>query len=131
MVLNVPCLNGPSNHVIRPFENGTKKCHKGQIFVFQMFGIQMVIVFFCRFPNPVAILPNLYLIWRIANLRSIGHHSTSRQSKNQIQLISHFLPVFQTNECHTTETCNVLLNKPQCKIFKHVSIASACASFEL
>ena len=48
MVLNVPCLNGPSNHVIRPFENGTKKCHKGQIFVFQMFGIQMVIVFFLQ-----------------------------------------------------------------------------------
>ena len=35
-------VNGPPNHVIRPFENWTKKCLKRQMFGFQVFSIQMV-----------------------------------------------------------------------------------------
>ena len=38
---NVRFLNGPTNHVTRPFENRTKKCLKIQMFGFQVLGIQM------------------------------------------------------------------------------------------
>ena len=44
MVQNVQFSKRPSNHVIRPFENGTKKCPKSQIFGFQVFCNQMVTV---------------------------------------------------------------------------------------
>ena len=46
MVKNVWYLNGPPNHVIRPFTNQTKKCPENQMFGFQVFSIQMVTVFF-------------------------------------------------------------------------------------
>ena len=36
MALNVCYSNDQPNHVIRPFENQTKKCPKSQMFVFQM-----------------------------------------------------------------------------------------------
>ena len=45
MVQNVRNSNGPPNHVIRPFDNQTKKCPKSQMLGFQVFDVQMVTVF--------------------------------------------------------------------------------------
>ena len=56
MVQNVQYLKGPPNHMIRPFENQTKKCLKSQMFGFQVFSIQMVTVIqlgFEYFTSPV------------------------------------------------------------------------------
>ena len=45
VVQNVWFSNGLSNHMIKPFENRTKKCPKCKIFIFQVFIIQMVTVY--------------------------------------------------------------------------------------
>ena len=42
MVKNVRFSNGLLYHVIRPFENQTKKCPKIQMYGFQVFRIQMI-----------------------------------------------------------------------------------------
>ena len=42
---NVRFSYGPLDHLIKPFDNRTKKCPKSQMFIFQVFGIQMVFSF--------------------------------------------------------------------------------------
>ena len=39
--------NDLPNHVVRPFENWTKKCHKSQMFRFPVFSIQITTPFIC------------------------------------------------------------------------------------